>query len=360
MVLAGAGGALTAHTPAASAQGECTAPAWNPGAVYNQGDVVSHNGRTWRATHWMWPGVQPGVNESPPWWVPWEDLGPCSPGTTTTTTQPGSTTTTTQPDPGESVDDHYTAEGPWATTSLTASAPGTPGVLVVYPEDLGANGYDHPVLTFGTGTILEPDPCGLTEQNGGPFSHFASWGYVLVCANTGFSGSGNEILSAAQWLVDQDSNPNSAFFDNLDTSKVGAIGGSQGAAGVVNAMTQSDGLITSTYAWALVDPWALAAVSTPVPNFAQVQDPLFFASGTTDGFTSQESQQDYYDEVPGPAGKAALVGNGHEGGADTSYAVAWFKYTLEGDQFARSAFAGSSPELASNPAWTNWASKNLP
>lgn len=262
-------------------------------------------------------------------------------------------------EPGGPVEEKYSDTGPSAVTTERASAPGTPGVMLVYPSDLGAEGYDHPILTWGNGTIGDPDPCGATEGNGGPFSHLASWGYVVVCANTGWSGSGNEILAAANWLVDQDSNPGSVFFDKLDTDKVGAFGGSQGASGAVNAMNKSDGLIDSTWAWALTDPWA--HIWGAPPDMTQVDNPVFLASGNTDWLTLQPQQQTYYDQISGPAAKAALVNTGHEsGGNDIGYAIAWFKYTLEGDDFARSAFVGNSPEIASNSNWTNWASKNLP
>jgi chitinase len=61
--------------------GSCTAPAWSATAVYTQGNVVSHNGRQYRARWWT-------QNENPSTsgqWGVWEDLGPCS-GTNPTAT----------------------------------------------------------------------------------------------------------------------------------------------------------------------------------------------------------------------------------------------------------------------------------
>jgi hypothetical protein len=343
-------------TSSAAAQIACTAPAWNPNAIYEQSSVVSHVGHQWRASHWMWPGVEPGVSGAPPYWVPWADLGPCAPATTTE--PPGSTTTTTAP-PGQGVEETFEARGPWAVTTGTASAPGTPGVRLYYPSNLGADGDDHPLLTHGNGTGAACP----TGPDGGFLGHFASWGFVVVCAESGETGLGGDVLAAAQWLVGQDDNPSSVFFDKLDTSKVGAIGGSQGASGAVNAMLQSDGLITSTVAVALVDPTFQYWSGFQPSDFSQVQDPLFLISGTADFLTSQEWQQTYYDRVPGPAAKAALVGVGHNPeGRDLAYGTAWFKYTLEGDPFAGSAFVatgGNPPEVSTNPAWTNWAAKNL-
>lgn len=261
---------------------------------------------------------------------------------------------------GGPVEEQFAAAGPWAVTTSTASAPGTPDVYLAYPTNLGADGYDHPILTWGNGTTDVANPCQAYEEIGANIiSHLASWGYVVVCPQSGSTGAGTEMLAAAQWLVGQDSNANSVFFDKLDTSKVGSIGHSQGADGAVNAMNASNGVITSSIALALV---VEVVHFWPLPDFGQVQDPLLLASGTADFLVNEEEQKRHFDAVPGPAAKAAAVGANHPGTMEASlgYATAWFKYTLEGDQTARSAFAGDSPEIASNSSWTNWAGKNLP
>jgi hypothetical protein len=352
--------------PTGSAQVQCSAPAWSSSATYNQGAVVSHGGHEWRANHFLWPGVEPGVSEAPPWWVPWADLGACTPGTTTTTvppsttstTTPGSTTTTTVP-PGESVEEHFLATGPAEVTTESVTDGSAASYTLVYPTNLASDGVDNPILTYGNGTFgtcLGPTGSGSSAV----LTHLASWGFVVVCPDSGWTGGGAEILAGAQYLIAQDGNSTGVFYQQLDTTKVGAVGHSQGASGAVNATIQSNGVISSTVALALVDPgWHLG---WPLPDFSQVSDPLFFVSGTTDGFTSEAQQQAYYDQVPGPAAKAALVGQDHAGmfEANLGYTTAWFKHTLEGDQFARAAFVGNPPEVASNPAWTNWAAKNLP
>ena len=79
-------------TPTA-APGQCTAPPWDPSAVYVGGDVVSHNGRQWRAKWWT-QGEEPGTTGE---WGVWEDLGPCggTAPTATPTTAPQPTATAT-------------------------------------------------------------------------------------------------------------------------------------------------------------------------------------------------------------------------------------------------------------------------
>ncbi|MBB0246150.1 chitinase [Streptomyces alkaliphilus] len=53
--------------------GECSAPSWRADAVHTGGDVVSWNGRLWRAQWWT-TGEEPGTTGQ---WGVWVDLGPC-------------------------------------------------------------------------------------------------------------------------------------------------------------------------------------------------------------------------------------------------------------------------------------------
>ncbi|MBB1256319.1 chitinase C-terminal domain-containing protein [Streptomyces sp. OF3] len=53
--------------------GECTAAAWERGKVYNGGDQVSWNDRTWKAKWWT-QNDEPGTTGQ---WGVWEDLGAC-------------------------------------------------------------------------------------------------------------------------------------------------------------------------------------------------------------------------------------------------------------------------------------------
>jgi hypothetical protein len=102
-----------------------------------------------------------------------------------------------------------------------------------------------------------------------------------------------------------------------------------------------------------------------------IDEPIMLFFGTADILTSDAGQTVFFNHVTGPAAKSALVGGGHGGGLGSpaidepdnpyqGYLVAWFKYTLEGDQFARRAFAGSGPEIATDAGFTHWQSKNLP
>lgn len=258
---------------------------------------------------------------------------------------------------GFQVEDHFEARGRWAVTSMTAAAAGTPGVTVFHPTNLGEGGYRHPIITWGNGT---GNTCQTYQQM---LSHYASWGYVVVCANSSWTGSGAEMWAAARWMRDQNAVSGSRFAGRLDTAKVGAAGGSQGASGAVNAEILSGGVIKSTIGVALVDPW-LHVWGAP-PDFSRVRAPTLLLSGASDWLTTQTQQTTYYNQTPGPVSKAASIGTDHntinQPGHGLGYTTAWFRYTLDGDTLARSAFVASSPapEVSRNTGYSNWAAKNL-
>jgi hypothetical protein len=257
------------------------------------------------------------------------------------------------------VEDTYEATGPQAVSVTTASVPGTPGVRLVYPTALGSGGVQHPIVAWGNGTLGN---CGDDFGGSGPLlRHMASWGFAVVCLQSGWVGDGDEIWTATQWFIAQDANPSSIFYGKLDTAHVGAVGHSQGATGVTNATVMSGGVINSTVALALVNP-NLHNPPEQLPEFAEIDTPIFFVSGTADNRTSEANQQSYFTQVAGPAAKAARSGANHDGAAVNTegYWTAWLRYTLMSDPVARSAFVGSPPEIPTNPAWTNWAAKALP
>ncbi|MFN8445015.1 MAG: glycosyl hydrolase family 18 protein [Caldilineaceae bacterium] len=61
-------------TAGTSTPTSCTASAWNVSAIYQADQVVSYNGRQWRAKWWT-QGEQPGTTGQ---WGVWEDRGPCN------------------------------------------------------------------------------------------------------------------------------------------------------------------------------------------------------------------------------------------------------------------------------------------
>ncbi|MEV0150339.1 MULTISPECIES: alpha/beta hydrolase [unclassified Nonomuraea] len=252
----------------------------------------------------------------------------------------------------DTIEAHYRTTGPWAVATADV-----PGYRLTYPADLGAGGIKHPIITWGNGTNAVP------AQYSGVLDQLASWGFAVVASTDTTTGTGSEMIAAAQYLVDRNSDASSVFHGKLDVTKVGAVGHSQGAGGSVNTATKTTGLIDTVVPIALPAPiWVSPGDAFSVSKLAC---PVLFLSGAADTLISPGSAiQTYYGQVPGAAAKALLKGAGHNtiqgtGGGFLGYLTAWLMYQLQGDTYARGAFAGSTPELNTNANWQNQAEKNL-
>jgi predicted dienelactone hydrolase len=227
-----------------------------------------------------------------------------------------------------------------------------------YPTQLGTGGMRHPIITWGNGTNATP------SNYYGLLNHLASWGFVVIAVDDPTTGTGAEMLTAAQYMVQRDSDSSSIFYQKLDTAHVGAVGHSQGAGGTVNATNHSSGLIKTAVTIALPNQiWVSAGDEYYVDQFTV---PVLFLGGASDTIiASPSTQTGYYNQVPGAAAVAVLKGAGHNtiqntGGGFLGYINAWLMYTLRNDSTARGAFVGATPEINTNTSWQNQAEKNLP
>jgi hypothetical protein len=253
----------------------------------------------------------------------------------------------------------YKATGSFSvSTASVTDGSGTVIYNLYYPTNLGAGGLLHPIITWGNGTnALPSNYWGLLNQ-------LASWGFVVVASTDATTGTGTEMLAAANYMVQQNSTAGSIFYQKLDTTRIGAIGHSQGAGGAVNAANNSNGLIKTTVPIALPNQvW----VSPGDEYYVQLLTvPVLFLGGSSDTFiASPATVTGYYTQVPGAAAVAVLKGAGHNtiqntGGGFLGYITAWMMYTLRNDTTARGAFVGSPPEINTNTSWQNQAEKSLP
>jgi hypothetical protein len=256
------------------------------------------------------------------------------------------------------IESTYAATGSFSvSTANVTDASGTVIYNLYYPTNLSTGGL-HPIITWGNGTNALP------SNYWGLLNHLASWGFVVVASTDLTTGTGAEILAAANYMVQQNSASGSIFYQKLDTTHVGAIGHSQGAGGVVNATNNSNGLIKTTVPIALPNQiWVSAGDEYYVQSLTV---PVLFLGGSKDVIiASPATLTGYYNQVPGAAAVAVLKGADHNtiqntGGGFLGYITAWMMYTLRNDTTARGAFVGSPPEINTNTLWQNQAEKNLP
>ncbi|MFJ9368366.1 hypothetical protein ACIRRA_28615 [Nocardia sp. NPDC101769] len=276
----------------------------------------------------------------------------------------------------------YAQPGPWAVTEQHAFAccDSTGAAYDIwYPTELGANEFRHPIITWGNGTNAHP------SQYAYLLRHFASWGFVVIATENSATGSGIDIAGAVDRLLSLATDPGSVFHDRLDPDAIGAVGHSQGATGVLNAMMHSGGRIKTAVPIEL--PIQLSCfLGSCFDTHGLAGGSVFFVNGSADTVISPSEQtfppaavglqslRAFYDSVPAGITKAwgTLVGPNHNdvqgqpGCADASwpctsgvsgylgYPTAWLAARLLGRADAQRAFtAGSGEFLAPNPLWTN-------
>lgn len=142
--------------------------------------------------------------------------------------------------PTGTIEKKYYAPGSWAVTVQTGGACcdslGNKYDLY-YPTNLGANGFRHPILTWGNGSFGKPSQVAYL------LDHMASWGFVVIASEDPMTGPGQTILDAANYLEQKNSDSTSIFFNKLNVAQIGAFGHSQGAGGAINAVIKSGGTI---------------------------------------------------------------------------------------------------------------------
>jgi len=275
--------------------------------------------------------------------------------------------------PTGTIERKYYADGSWAVTVTIGGACcdslGNKYDLY-YPTNLGAGGFQHPILTWGNGSF------GKSSQVAYLLKHMASWGFVVIATEDSMTGPGQTILDAAKFLVKANGDATSIFFNKLNASEVGAFGHSQGASGAVRALMLSGGLIKTVIPFELpAQVWC--ALPPCLDTHALTTGSVFFIDGSLDFPISPATQTQppaviglqsidaYYNAVPGgvPKVKGTLNGPSHNditGQPDCKTAVqpcingvygylgyptAWMMYQLQNDNYAHGAFVNGTGEM---------------
>ena len=113
----------------------------------------------------------------------------------------------------------YYAPGTWAVTVSAGSAccdsSGNKFDLY-YPTNLGANGFLHPILTWGNGSFASP------RQYDYFLRHMASWGFVVVATEDFSTGLGQTILDGAKFMIHANGDPTSILLLTASTHRFAA------------------------------------------------------------------------------------------------------------------------------------------
>lgn len=323
------------------------------------------------------------------------------------------------------------------TGPYKAIAVGNSSILthtIYRPKDLSAFGDREklPILAWGNG--------GCANSNSGHqnyLSEIASHGFLIVAIGPPQAGggrgagagagaaagapaagapapSGGTLLEAVNWAIAQNTNPQSAYYRKLDTSKVGVFGHSCGGLQalevspdprVKTTIVVDSGILNDAAGGATAAPAAPRGTAGPggapaaprgaaapggaaagagrggaggagggalagMPpltkeHLAKLHSPVFYLLGGETDIAYANGMDDFKRIEKLPV-FVANKGVGHGGtftqphGSDWAMAsVAWFKWQLKGDAEAGKLFSGNPPGLARKDGWTV-DKKNIP
>jgi hypothetical protein len=230
------------------------------------------------------------------------------------------------------------------------------GLHSVFYPGVMPEGEKFPVITWGNGT------CAMPEGYGPLLRYVASFGYIVVAANSRQVGSGRPQTVALDWIFAENEKPDSEFYQKVDTEKVGAMGHSQGGMGTVAAA--SDSRIKAVILWN-----GGSSASKPFLAVSGDRD----LGGTPAGMASAANAAPrpaawlWYHQVPtmidgkptgGTAGHLTLM---MESERVVQPAVAWWDMMLKGKPEAKQMFIGDSCTLCDGTAFpSQWVMPATP
>lgn len=225
--------------------------------------------------------------------------------------------------------------GPYATTIKSYNS-----YTIYSPQQLGANGETHPVITWGNGTGATP------SMYSGLLRHLASYGFVVVCSNSTNTGTGKAMIAGIDLMNSENNSSSSAFYQKLNMNAVGACGHSQGGGGTIN--TAKDSRVKCS------------VPLMPAPAYTTgIQGPMFIIAGSADTILRPSLIKSYvFNRYKGTAVYGELQGASHMAPCGISpstdilkYVTAWFKLYLMNETDLKGMFFGTGSTISQDAKW---------
>ena len=250
---------------------------------------------------------------------------------------------------GGAIEAKYLAMGPYDVKQGKAEAPEDwKEYVAYYPAKLEDSEEQWPAVVFvnGTGVYASKYPA--------LFRHLASWGFIVLGNEDPGTFSGDSADATLAWLLEENEDPDSVFYQRVDTGRLGLSGHSQGGVGVFNAVSGQPHGEMYTCAVSLSptqENWAEALKIPYDPSKTAI--PTLVLAGTKNDVITPEGMERLYAKLAGPKAMALRVDTDHGQMlySGDGYVTAWLMYWLRGDQEAGGAFFGPEAELLTNPLW---------
>ena len=247
---------------------------------------------------------------------------------------------------GGELEAKYLAMGQYEVKHTEADAPEDWGKFITYyPAEMETESKTYPVVVMVNGTGV------YASQYPALFKHLVSWGFIVIGNEDPSTCSGDSADATLAYLLEQNDDPNSVFYQKVDTAHIGITGHSQGGVGVFNAVTtQPHGdFYTCAVSLSPTDMELAVAIGLHYEPDKLTVPTLLLAADANDVITPEGAQK-VYDAMTVPKAMALRTGMDHGKmlySAD-GYVTAWFLYWLTEDEASEEVFIGEESELLSN------------
>lgn len=254
---------------------------------------------------------------------------------------------------GGEIEAAYMAAGQYKVKHIEAKAPGDWKKFVAYyPTDLEETESTFPVVVFVNGTGV-----GASRYQA-LFQHLASWGFIVLGNEDPSTCTGASAEATLVWLLEQNSDPDSVFYQKVDTEHIGISGHSQGGVAVFNAVSEQPHGELYTCAVSLSPTeWALAMAIGLNYDPSKMTTPTLILAAAENDVITPDGVKGLAEVIPAGTVRALRPGMDHGKmlySAD-GYVTAWFMWQLQGNQDAARAFVGENPELLNNTMYQDVA-----
>ncbi|MGN0562660.1 MAG: hypothetical protein ACI4K6_07615 [Candidatus Fimenecus sp.] len=171
----------------------------------------------------------------------------------------------------------YTDKGSYAVSYVeyTAEDKSIGKYEIWYPTELPTANRTYPLVVMANGTGVK------ASSYKAIFEHLASWGFVVIGNEDENSWSGASSAKSLDFLLQNNRDKSSLFYQKIDTKNIGVAGHSQGGVGAINAVTaQANGSQYKAMYTASATHQVLAqALSWPY-DVSKIKIPYFMTAGT--------------------------------------------------------------------------------
>lgn len=242
--------------------------------------------------------------------------------------------------------------GPFATTvesnvgpqaGVAPDAGTVPQFSVYRPKDLTQGGLCHPLITWGNGHGTTPSIYSAL------LTRLASHGFVVIASNSSTVSQGTPapMLVGVTWMLEQNADPASPYYQRIDTTHIGATGHSEGAMATASAGADSR-IVTIA---PVCNGSNARTLHGPALLLCGGQDTTLPCTGSVSAVKAITTQPALAaDYLTATHTSWMTFGNGALSPVELAV-VAWMRVQLMGDSSLRPTFYGTSCTLCTDSAW---------